>query len=251
MAKKKRTPLAKIFVCALGFVLIFGAFAGVLLYDEPSLNSTDACPIEPGYTQVSLSIALDATDVYGPAQRREIVNKIWDYVYKMAVHDRIKMYTVVHGEQTPLLDLCKPGPSLKNSPAERKLRELEFKDFIEDALDALQGTQSSSPIIESIGWIAADYSRDDSTQRIVLVSDLIEHSDVISHYNPSWIEQYERNRSRILDQCPNLEGIHIDILVPTRSGVPTQNNDLYMWWSEYLTSCGGFVESITKITGIN
>ena len=251
MARRKRTPLAKILVLTLGPAFVLLALVAVLLYDDPALDPGTACPRETGYTQLSLAIALDATDVYGPAQRRSIVNDIWESVSALEVYDRVKIYTIEPGEQIPLLNLCKPGSNMQDSPAEQQLRELQFKRFIDDALEQLQGTRPNSPIIESLGWIAADHERDGSDRRILLVSDLIEYSDVISHYDPNWREVYETNRTRIHNQCPNLDDILIDILFPMRPDRATQNNDLVTWWLDYLEACGGYVNSVTRITGTN
>ena len=219
------------------------------MYDNPTLDALNACPREPGYTQVTLSIALDATDVYGAAQRRSIVNRVWESVNALDVYDRVKIYTIEPGEQTPTLNLCRPGRDLQNSPVEQQLRESRFKMLVDDALRQLQGSRQYSPIIEALGWIAADHERDGSRQIILLVSDLIEHSDVISIYDPNWKRIYENNRARILNQCPNLDDQEIDILFPTRHARPTQDNDLVTWWVNYIDSCGGYVDSVTKITG--
>ena len=249
MARRGRTPLAKIVVLTLVPVIVVAALLAVILYDDPTLDSRTTCPLDPGYTQVSLSIALDATDVYGPAQRLSIVNSVWDSVNALEVYDRVKIYAIEPGEQTPLLNLCKPGSNMQDSPPEQQMRELRFKRFIADALEELQGTRPNSPIIESLGWIAADHERDGSERRVLLVSDLIEHSDVISHYDANWPEIYEANRRRIHNQCPNLDDILIDILFPTRPDRATQNNDLVAWWLDYLEACGGYVNSVSRITG--
>ena len=251
MARKKRTPIAKVFVLTAGPVAVSAVILAFLLIDNPSLNSRTACPIDPGYTQVSLSIALDATDVYGAAQRLSITNSIWDYVEVLDVFDRIKIYKIEPGEQTPLLNLCKPGSNMQDSPVEQQMREFQFKQFVNNALEELQGTRPSSPIIESLGWVAADHERDGSDRHILLVSDLIEYSDIISHYEPGWPEIYEANRLRIHNQCPNLDNILIDILFPSRPDRATQGNDLVTWWLDFLQSCGGEVNSITRITGTN
>ena len=251
MARRKRTPIAKILVLTIGPAIVLAALLAVFLYEDPDPDPVTACPRQPGYTQLSLAIALDATDVYGPAQRRSIVNDVWETVSALDVYDRVKIYTIEPGEQIPLLNLCKPGANMQDAPAEQQMRELQFKLFVEDALEQLQGTRPNSPIIESLGWIAADHERDGSDRRILLVSDLIEYSDVISHYDPNWPEVYENNRVRIYNQCPNLDDIQIDILFPTRPDRATQNNDLVNWWLDYLESCGGYVNSVTRITGTN
>ena len=209
------------------------------------------CPGESGHTNVTLSILLDATDPYGAAQKRSIVNAVWDEVDALAVYDRVKVYTVQQTPATPNFNLCKPGWRLGDPPIVKEWREARFKQFLDDSLEKLQGTRPTSPLIASLGWVASDRERDDSKRRILLVSDLIENSNVLSQYDPGWLDHYERNRSRIHDQCPMLDGTDMDILFPTRPSRSTQNNELVAWWLDYLQACGGRVGSVRKMTGTN
>ena len=250
MARKGRTPVWHI----AGFSLVAAILLGILIWlvlflDDPAVDSITSCPREPGYTKVSLSILLDATDTYGAGQRLSLINRVWDEVDALDVYDRVKIYQVEKGKQTPLQNLCKPARSLQDTPIQQQFREVRFKDLIGKALQRLEGERAISPIIESLGWVAADRERDGSERRILLVSDLLEHSDVISHYSPDWRRNYERNRQRIHGQCPNLENTHLDLLIAARPTQPNQNNDLVEWWLEYLESCGGYVNSVTRFTG--
>lgn len=130
------------------------------------------------------------------------------------------------------------------------MREARFKKFLDGSLEKLQGgTRPSSPIISSLEWVASDRERDGSRKRILLVSDLIENSDVLSQYDPGWLGHYGRSRKRIHDQCPMLDGVDVDILFPARADRATQDNVLVEWWLDYLRACGGRVQSVRKITG--
>lgn len=248
--RKKKTSGAKIMV----IVLLISGITGIIaffLFEPPKLHGKTGCPMEKGHTATTLSILLDATDNYGATQQRSIVNRVWDRVDSLQIYDRIKIYTVESTAQPAIFHLCKPKKELQDSPAHRLLKDVRFKTFLNNALEQLQGTSDDSPIIASLGWVAADRERDDSSQYILLVSDLIEHSDTLSQYNPDWPTVYQANRKRIHDQCPMLDGTQIDILLPTRPKRPTQDNALVRWWDEYLGACGGYVNSVNKITGAN
>ena len=247
---RSRNSIAKVAFFSLLAVLVAGLGA-VLIYGLRSVDVDEVtgCPIEAGHTAVTLSILLDATDPYGAAQQQSVINTIWDRVDALAVYDRIKVYTVHESPNAPVFFLCKPGRQLMHSPIEIQLREARFKKFLDDSLQELQGTRPSSPIISSLGWVASDRDRDGSRKRILLVSDLIENSDVLRQYDPGWRRHYQRNRKRIHDQCPMLDGMDVDILFPTRASRATQDNDLVQWWLDYLHACGGRVESVRKMTG--
>ena len=248
--RDRRASGAKIMVIVLLILGITGIIA-FILFEPPKLHGKTGCPIEKGHTATTLSILLDATDNYGATQQRSIVNRVWDRVDSLQVYDRIKIYTVESAAQPAIFHLCKPKKELQDSPAHRLLKDVMFKTFLDNALDKLQGTRDDSPIIASLGWVAADRERDDSSQYILLVSDLIEHSETLSQYNPDWSAVYQASRRRIHDQCPMLDGIQIDILMPTRPERSTQDDALVLWWDKYLVDCGGYVNSVTKITGVN
>ena len=224
-------------------------WVAIVFLDEPTVDRDTSCPYESGYTKVSLSILLDSTDNYGAGQRLSLINRVWDEVDALDVYDRVKIYQVERGEQAPLQNLCKPARSLQDTPIQQQFQEARFKERIGKALRHLEGERAISPIIESLGWVAADRERDGSERRILVVSDLLEYSDVISHYNPDWRRNYERDHQRIHGQCPNLENARLDLLVPARPAEPNQNNDLVEWWLAYLESCGGYVNSVTRVTG--
>ena len=249
MNRKKRTQVVQIVAFSLVGSLLLGFFSFVYFLDEPAVDRATSCPHESGYTKVSLSILLDSTDTYGAGQRLSLINRVWDEVDALDVYDRVKIYLVEGGEQVPLQNLCKPGRSLQDTPIQQQFQEVRFKELIGKALQRLEGERAVSPIIESLGWVAADRERDGSELRVLLVSDLLEYSDVISHYSPDWRRNYERKRQRIHGQCPNLENARLDLLIPVRPAEPNQNNDLVEWWLEYLESCGGYVNSVTRITG--
>ena len=250
MAAKGRTNVWNIAGVSLVAAVVVGIFIWLVFYlDDPAIDSDTSCPREAGYTRVSLSILLDSTDTYGAGQRLSLINRVWDEVDALDVYDRVKIYMVEGGEQVPLQHLCKPARSLQDTPIQQQFKEMRFKELIGKALQRLEGERAASPIIESLGWVAADRERDGSERRILLVSDLLEYSDVISHYSPHWRLEYEGSRQRVHGQCPNLDNARLDLLVPARPKQPTQNNDLVNWWLDYLDSCGGYVNSVTRVTG--
>ncbi len=248
--RKKKTSVARNLFIILSIVAL-AAICALFIFESPRTDDDTYCPAEKGHTAVTLSILLDATENYGATQQRSIVNRVWDRVDALEVYDRIKIYTVESIAQPPIFHLCKPGKELQDTPIFQRLKDASFKEFLNNALEQLQGTRNESPIVASLGWVAADRERDDSSQYILLVSDLIEYSETLSQYNPDWLTVYQSNRRRFHDQCPMLDGFQIDILMPTRPERSTQDNALVSWWDEYLGVCGGYVNSVTKITGVH
>ena len=249
MARNQKS-VAKIAFFSLLVVLVVGLGA-LLVIGSPCIDERTGCPCpgEARHDAVTLSILLDATDPYGAAQKRSVVDAVWDEVDALAEYDRVKVYSVRQTPEVPDFNRCKPARELGKPSIENDLREALFNEFLDDSLQKLQGTRPSSPIISSLGWVASDRERDGSARRVLLVSDLIENSDVLSQYDPGWLDDYERNRERIHDQCPMLDETDVDILFPTRPSQPAQDNVLVKWWLDYFRACGGRVQSVRKITG--
>lgn len=90
-----KNPVAKIAFFSL-LVLLAGGIVLWWIFEPPCVDETTGCPclLESGHTEVTLSVLLDATDPYGAAQQRSIVDAVWDEVDALAVYDRVKVYTV-------------------------------------------------------------------------------------------------------------------------------------------------------------
>ena len=226
---------------------VAGVVVWLILAETPPVNRTTGCPVDQEGIDVTLSVLLDATDPFGVSQQRTIINAIWQEVEALAVHDRIRVFAVGTVGGAPAFDYCKPGRELRDSPVEQRLREVRFKEFLDAALEEVQ---KRAPIIASLGWVAASQERDHSAKRILLVSDLMENSDVLSHYEEDWETKYALDRKSLMDQCPMLEGVEVEVLLPTRPSEEGQSNVLVEWWIGYLRECGGTLTSIQRVTGV-
>ena len=211
------------------------------------------CPRDSQHIGTSMSILLDATDPYAVSQVKQVANIIFDRVDSLDPYDRVKIYMVgdTSKEQwrRPVFHRCIPDPESSEMPIFKRLQKVTFTTFLEDALSKIQGSENQSPIIESLGWMAADFERDPSTKIVVLVSDLIENSEVVSMYSSGWLKEAESNSRRISSKQPMLREIDVELVILARPAIETQNETLLEWWIKFLGQSGGFVTESRTVSG--
>ena len=145
---------------------------------------------------------------------------------------------------------CKPNPKSTAQPTQKRLQSKRFKFYIQEELrDLKTETRPASPIIESLAYVASDFERDNSQRMIVLVSDLMEHSSVISMYSDTWLDELNNQSEKSAKLRPMLKGIDMTVLFMTRAEQTNQTVELLSWWRKYLKDSKAFVERILPITG--
>ncbi|MDB9756612.1 hypothetical protein OAB62_02910 [Pseudomonadales bacterium] len=250
MAKKKKNNGAKWIFISLIVVLV--GVLGVLFTYSPIELDNRNCPANSQKIKTTLAILLDTTEQYGVSQVQQVVNHIYREVSKLQQYDRILIFSVSEDRSKSLpknFDLCKPGSDQTKTPVHEEFSKFVFKKKLEKTLETLQGNQPSSPIISSLSSVASQLSSDGENTRIILVSDLVEYSDVISMYQSDWLSKAETDKERLRKLRPMLEGISLDILFLARPDNQFQNKDLLYWWRQYLSDAGAFINQIKPITG--
>ena len=248
--KKSKESFLMPVIAAAVFVAAFGYF-----YFSTAKVATDrvtGCALQPQDTGSALTILLDSTEPYSAVQLKLITNRIVAAVQGLKPLDRVRIYTVGDSTTqllTPNFDFCKPDPDANESPIIARFNVAKFTFMLEESLRELQGSRSNSPIISSLGAVAADLSGEYSDSRIILVSDLIENSDIISMYPSDWLETAEREKRNIAARRPMLSGILVEILFIPRPNRPQQDAALRDWWWALLEESGGRVARFTPISG--
>jgi hypothetical protein len=102
--------------------------------------------------------------------------------------------------------------------------------------------QQFSPITDALRYIAADVSGKDFVNKIYIISDMIEHSELLSMYKLDWFDNnYLPNRQSLLNQRPVFpEGSEIEIYLLNRARYQIQNEELQQYWLQMLTGPGAF-----------
>lgn len=249
MAKKKKSNPLLWFAGILMAACALGLAWSLMSFDTQKTNSR-GCLANGADDQTSLSILIDATEPLTSSQLENVAVIVQQKVSSLQPYDRVRFYAIkeTNGQPLPpLFDLCKPDPDSMESSIKKRFERLRFRSEIENELRNNSGVQPLSPIIFSLGSVASQFESKERNRVIVLVSDLIQNSEMLSMYRSDWERQAESqavNKSR-----PMLQGIDLQLLWLMRPEEDRQSKLLREWWIDYIRKSGGYVSTVQPITG--
>ena len=223
-------------------ILLISSIVGAVFYvtNSPSIDIVSGCDIEK--VTPTMVVIIDRTGELTANHKRMLKNFINKEVNSLAVDTRLQIYTiddkVFKGASKPIIDICKPKSKkdinklYENVTIESKKTDV-FNNKLELAINtAVLGKDgNSSPIIEAIYDVVSNSKLNDEIKvnRIMLVSDLIQHSELISFYN----NRYDmKNIKLALDEFPSLRDVDINVLYLQRNNKEgkIQTPELLQWW---------------------
>jgi len=232
-------------------ILMISVFVGVILNQPPIVNEKNYCPIEDRLSKNTYAILLDTTQEISATQKSEIINFIEEVRVNAEAYDRFMIYQVDPSQNKLLssdFDYCKPANNMLDNPIFLKFREANFKSEIRKKLSPDFG-RNSSPIIRAIGSVETQFPTNGSKRHLIIASDLIENSELLSQINSRWKIQAEQNKKVLIDTKPNLTDINLTVLWIPRPYIPHHNDDFILWWGSYFKSANADISEIIKIKG--
>jgi hypothetical protein len=220
-------------------VLVVGAGWSILnkkIYDSVTLCEEDVM-------SATTVLLIDKTGGFSPNQKRVLLRAIEAEIEKLETGKRLTVYEIddglYEGLSKPVFDRCRPkdGSDVNQLVENKYMIEKSFnEDFIseiqlmianlDETIDA-----KSSPIIESLSDISILYKIDPhmNVERLIVISDLLQHSPNISFYKND-IEGIEIDD--ISSFIPDLFGIDVQIywLQREKNEQIIQNSGLIYWW---------------------
>lgn len=200
------------------------------------------------------AIVIDHTDKISPIQKRAIEQRLSDVAADVKKNGSLRFYTVKENEADVLdvkFELCNPGSAKDtsqltgNQRLAKKRYDEQFASIVEDnLLSVLEAeTAQRSPIMKTIKAAAVDSfmgdNKADSYKRLVIVSDLLEHSANFSLYKSVLsFEDFEKT-SFWPSVRSNLKGVDVEILFLHREGLDTEKTEnLKFFWKIFFTQQG-------------
>lgn len=247
MAKKNSRFGMFVFVTLL---LVLAVLMTSFVYFSPQAVNAMGCSKDKDYENAHTAILLDSTEPYGINQVKHVAKHIYRTIEQLRPMDRISIFQVktnLPSKIELIFERCVPGENNQDAPIMQALKEARFSEEIETALLGLQGSQKSSPIINALSGVAATFDQEKSPKTILLVSDLIEHSEIMSMYSDTWLAAVSKESDRLDKTRPMLDGIEIHIVFMHRPDQRQQNFELRDWWLEYLDRSGANVTRVKNI----
>ena len=224
------------------------------------------CP-EDGPSQVT-AILVDTTDRVGSTSREDILGRLDDLVSDSQPDEMMLVYDTSWSPTktaAPRLTVCNPGdpdaadPLISSPELIRQKLDEDFKwplaRLFEDLLDADEATVS--PLMETIQALSvtvlARQRYADVPKRVILISDLMQHSEHLSLYShPLNYDVFVRTAGAEALQT-NLENVLVNVLfVPRRAHSRLGNTiRLVEFWERWIDAQGGELERASRIDGLN
>jgi hypothetical protein len=237
----------------IGLLIVIGfGFTYKHFENKIEVNQRTGCPISNVDQRSALSLLLDSSEPYTPVQMSNIVNRIQNKVNSLKSYDHLRIYTIGVAEEellVPHFDFCKPDPESAESPLMRNWKAGNFEQRLRDTLGLMQGSRDNSHIITSIGSVASELPDSYDERTIIIVSDLVENSNIGSMYSPNWQEALSERNALLDARRPMLGGIRIEILFAPRANAGIDFRRVRDWWMTFLSDSGGMVARIDPISG--
>jgi hypothetical protein len=251
-------------LATLGFVLIAALAGGAFWVRQHNVAlGPDNCP-STGPHAVHV-ILVDQSDPISGQQAQRI--RQWYQLLKAnaVAGTRFDIYTFEGDTENalqPVLSICAPDqpehadPLIQNPQKLRKRYEEKFAAVLDRTVEGLlqATTRPNSPIIESLRAAAQTsfglHGDGRIPFRVTLISDLVQHSTVASHFRSEANFEQLSHGSSWARLRPELRGADVDILYilranALRGAVPIQNRGHQDFWARLIAASGGRVTEFT------
>ena len=224
------------------------------------------CPANVEAKRTTL-LLLDTSDPLSPKHTEELRRLVYEFKtpgesseFYVAPGEAIVVYRLQPdlGNLKPIMRLCNPGDhpnswSWRESLTQgRQIKLREWQKF-DQALEALfskvnpESGLDQSPILETLGVLAVRHAksrREASTSEthMIVFSDLLQHSDALSHYG-SYPQAAEiRNTAGLRHLHVDLSNLRISLFrLERQRDARFQTRDHYYWWTHLVQAFDGKV----------
>lgn len=221
------------FAWIIGCVLIFAVIISHKVWNDKQEkpNAKDYC-FET--IQNKVAIVIDKTDLIPVQTQGEIVIRSLAAIQKHTkVGDLVTVYEITQDSLSslkPVFRMCRPQSGSDVSAFDSNVNKVDrkFKNIFEkpllDVLSKNTGQAQNSPIAEAIADInLSDAMRDAEQGRILLFSDLMQHSSNVSTYKCQNAEipiaQFRKSRQGSVEPRPLFKNTYVELHVIPRLGI--------------------------------
>ena len=227
-----------------------------------ALNPDNHCPEDKFLNHLTV-LVMDTTDSLNRAQKSSVKNVVEKLVSSTPRYGALAIYAVSPDEQRQSQSIfyrCNPGrkneidPKFANpAKIEQEWKEgfhLPLNETLEKNLES--GGANSSPIMESIQWVAIQefgpLADADTPLKLVVISDFLQHTTGYSHYrvNPNF-SSFE-NSQYYRKVKANLQDAQIELWF-VRRNTGRQDSSLENFWRTYFQAQGAKSVSIEHLVG--
>lgn len=258
MTRRRSTGVGPVLLAVVSVALV----VMLLVWRQHQLGQV---PVEDGCLPAGPSglmvVAVDATDTLSVVQRLDVTNRIQAAVQDLPPNWRLEVWTVAPTTGLPEPvgpGFCKPEQNVSGltaNPRRARERYAEFEERFSAQVNAVLDRASSdaSPILEALQAVGlrtyrAPAASGISQRRLLLVSDLIQHTPRVSFLRSDPEYDVFRNGPDYRSLLPPLEGVEVEVLLLSRATGPSPAA-LVEWWQELFFDVGARLTAVSRIVG--
>lgn len=259
----KRSRRAWVLIAFVGLVVVgFSAAFLTLKSKQRILDQVTLCPPDPDSLAVLL---VDVTDPMNLAQRQDFLNQLERLRNSIPRYGKLSIVKVDAASSrllTPVIERCNPGTAADadeytgNPKALQEKWEKGFRNPLDEAFSLLAAASGAerSPILESVQSVALTEFQtaqaQDKPRRLILASDLLQHTDRLSFYGPLPPAEQVVNSDAFRAARTDLKGISVELWMLQRlDGKQTQPRALPELWDILMREQGGTVQRVYVVSG--
>ncbi len=237
--------------------------------DRPILDD-DLCPRDRPESR-STVLLLDTSDPLSVKHEEELARLVRELQaptanandFRVAPGEALIVYELNQNlrELQPSFRVCNPGDQPDGWEDEltrgKQVSLRRWRQFTEAVAPLFEGTtnqveQAQSLVLETLGVIVPRHARssrsrqatdEESRTHVILFSDLLQHSEPLSHYGPYPNPDQLVNTDGLRALSTDLKGVDVSLYRLERP-LPAgrwQTRDHYYWWTELIEAFGGTV----------
>jgi hypothetical protein len=246
----------------IALVAIAGLVAFSLTQDTVTVDKETFCPKDQDNSPGITAVVLDTTDRLTPIQQEALVNEFQRLQDGLGKYERLELYEVGSTKEQPLkslFSLCNPGrgkdidPLIGNPRLVEKKWQESFTKPLKEVLASTMNRSSaqSSPIIESLQSVAVtsiDRFNGSGGRRLIIASDMLQHSDLYSHYSAAETFEVFKESPQYKRAFARLGRTEVSIWYVRRSGMENRQNRAHItFWEKYLKDQGATLQSVKTL----
>ena len=243
-----------------GVILVLFLILLLVLYLKLNQEKIDKCGCPEHGLKSHTILIVDKTDEISETQSKHLKSYLEKLKNDLEFHEKLTIYTLKPTSfyyLEPIFSMCKPqsGKEANVLIENRLMIQKRFEDFFSKPLENIEAELikksefQQSPIIEMISEVGKldDFSTDIDKRKLIIISDMLQNTETLSHYNKFTFEKFINSSAGKLLR-PSLAGVEVEILYLQRpSAIQFQNENHIVFWNKYFASCGAQIVKITKI----
>jgi hypothetical protein len=242
-------------------LLLVAGFVAFYYYVEPTVkrDSKTACRVDEKVSRETI-VVIDATDNFNDTQALRVKKEIELMLSSAIIDERFSLYVIDEtvNQKSQRFSVCNPGDGSDKSELTSNKKRLKkhwetlFYNRFTKSVDELTGnhTASQSPILEMIKFVSVNTFLDSraTKKRLVIVSDMLHHTQQYSHYRGSADYTNFSKTSYALTMRPLLEDVDVQIFyLIQEKDITLQNRGHIEFWNQHILTNSGFVSSVKTV----